>query len=134
MTRLLPLALVLGVVIYALVDCIQTPAAQARAMRKPLWLAVIVLLPLVGAIAWFVAGRPRRTPKAPLPPRPLAPDDDPDFLRQLRLIDDEHERMLREWERDLRRREGEVPPGSRSDGDSRADGDKPGDDDQPTPA
>jgi hypothetical protein len=37
--------------------------------------------------------------------RPLGPDDDPEFLDQLRRQDAEHERMLKQWEEDLRRRE-----------------------------
>jgi Phospholipase_D-nuclease N-terminal len=126
MTRLLPLVLGLAVVVFALVDCLQSPAQRVRTLPKPAWVAAILLVPLAGAVAWLIAGRPRSKPDAAPrpPPRPVAPDDDPDFLRQLRSIDEEHERMLRQWERDLRRREGDLgrgeAPGSAEHGDAPA--------------
>lgn len=106
MLRFVPVVLGLVLVIYALVDCLQSPAPQVRALSKPGWLAVIVLVPVLGAVAWLLAGRPQAGPAGvSAPPRPVAPDDDPEFLAQLRSIDEEHERTLRQWERDLRRRE-----------------------------
>ena len=86
MIRLLPWLLTIAVTIYAVVDCIQTDESRVRGLPKVLWVLLILLFPLVGSIAWFIAGRPR--PQAgrgsthrPLPPR--GPDDDPDFLRRL---------------------------------------------------
>ncbi|SDQ15860.1 PLD nuclease N-terminal domain-containing protein [Quadrisphaera sp. DSM 44207] len=77
------LALVL--VVYALLDCLRRPGDQVRGLPKALWLAVIVLLPVVGAVAWLLAGRGRgRGPGGSRPPqRPVAPDDDPEFLWRL---------------------------------------------------
>lgn len=50
-----------------------------------LWMLIILCVPLLGTALWYRYGRrhapPRRT-SAP-PPRPLAPDDDPEFLRSL---------------------------------------------------
>ena len=71
-------------VVYALVDCLRTRGADVRGLPKALWVAVIVLLPAVGALAWLLAGR-NRGPAAPPPRRagPVAPDDDPDFLWRL---------------------------------------------------
>ena len=83
MLRVLPLLLVLAVVIYAVIDCVQTPRSQVRGLPKAAWLAVVVLLPVLGAVAWLVAGRPRSGLRRPVR-RPVAPDDDPDFLRSLR--------------------------------------------------
>jgi hypothetical protein len=111
---------VLALLVYCLIDCIQTDSAVVRNLPKPFWLVLIVLLPLVGGIGWLLAGRPEnaaartgssRPPfrgpgsTSALPPAPLGPDDDPDFLRQMRSIDDEHQRTLEQWERDLRDRE-----------------------------
>ena len=50
-----------------------------------MWLLAILLLPVLGALAWLFLGRPR-VERAPQRPRraPVAPDDDPDFLRSLR--------------------------------------------------
>ena len=87
MIRLLPWLLTLAITIYAVVDCIQTEDSRVRNLPKLLWMLLILLFPLVGSVAWFIAGRPQR-PRAqggrthpPRPPR--GPDDDPDFLRRL---------------------------------------------------
>ncbi|HSN10932.1 MAG TPA: PLD nuclease N-terminal domain-containing protein, partial [Propionibacteriaceae bacterium] len=45
----------------ALVLVLVAPAADIRVLRKPLWI-VIVLVPIVGAVAWLVFGRPKRAP------------------------------------------------------------------------
>jgi hypothetical protein len=115
--RYLPVLLLIGLEIFALIDCIQTSEDEARHLPKLAWIILIVIAPLVGAIAWLFAGRPRaaaaegaqrtRTtgPAPSRSARPLGPDDDPEFLEQLRRQDAEHERMLKQWEEDLRRRE-----------------------------
>lgn len=104
--RYLPFLLALALTVYALVDCVQTPSHEVRRLSKPVWLAVIVLIVLFGPLAWLLLGRPSASaPPRRVTPPPLAPDDDPDFLRQIRQVDEEHERMLRQWEDDLRRRE-----------------------------
>ena len=78
------LVLLLGVVtlsLWALIDVAQTPAPRMRVVGKPLW-ALLVLVPVLGPAAWFGQGRaPQRSAAAV---RPLAPDDDPEFLRRLR--------------------------------------------------
>jgi Phospholipase_D-nuclease N-terminal len=106
----LPIIVALVLAIYAFIDCLQADPAEVRGPRRPVWIAMILLLPIVGPVSWLVArrgmprtGRPQRyaTP-------PVAPDDNPEFLRQLRDIDDQHEELLSQWEDDLRRREEEM--------------------------
>lgn len=93
MIRYLPLILEIVLALYALIDCASTDASRVRNLPKPAWLVLAVLVPYVGPLAWLVAGRPPReaaagprtgpvTYKQP-PGRPLAPDDDPEFLRSL---------------------------------------------------
>lgn len=97
MLRVMLVALVVFASIYAFVDCVQTDHRVVRTMPKPVWL-ITVLVPVLGPIGWFVAGRagarggptprgPGRRPSGPQGPRgprgPLGPDDDPDFLRKL---------------------------------------------------
>jgi hypothetical protein len=87
-----------------------------------LWIFLIIILPLVGGIAWLVAGRPERRPQTdswrmgsgftegqrPQAGRaPRGPDDDEDFLREMRQVNTEQEETLNRWEADLRRREAE---------------------------
>jgi hypothetical protein len=85
--------LVVVLVVYALVDCLQSPGGEVHGLPKPLWLAIIVLLPLVGPLAWLVAGRQRgRASPVARTGRSVAPDDDPEFLWRLdqqRRRDDE---------------------------------------------
>lgn len=139
-TRGLPLLIEVGLLIYAIVDCIQTPVP--RNLPKWAWLVVIIVLPLFGSIAWLLLGRPdRRAGAVPWPatgtagypeyerPRPggsgrsLAPDDDPDFLAGL-AARREDETRLKAWEENLRRREEEL----RKDGSPGASGTTPPDD------
>ena len=57
------------------------------------------------------AGRARGTagfPEYERPRRAVAPDDDPEFLAEMRRGNAEQEDLLRTWEDDLRRREQEL--------------------------
>lgn len=121
--RFLPFVVELALLAYCLIDCIQTDEGDIRNLPKGLWVILIIFLPIVGGVAWLVAGRPlTRGPRRPVPwpstqtagfpeyerpRRPVAPDDDPDFLLGLRA-DRERERRLDEWEAQLRMREAEL--------------------------
>lgn len=124
MLRVLPFIIEIGLLVYCLVDCIQTDSVLVRNLPKGAWILLIVVLPLVGGIAWLVAGRPERAARAssaPWPstatagfpeyerPRPLGPDDDPGFLAADRESDRRHQQMLRDWEAQLRAREQALP-------------------------
>lgn len=110
MGRVLPIVVAIALLVYALIDCLQTDSTRFRSLNRAAWVAIIVLIPLIGPILWLVLGKQRARPQRPTgpPPRPLAPDDDPEFLNHLRDIDTKHEQMLNQWEADLRRREAEV--------------------------
>jgi Phospholipase_D-nuclease N-terminal len=125
MTRGLPVLLELGLTIFCLIDCIQTPQIAVRNLPKWGWIVLILIFPLIGGISWLVAGRPLAGQRPQdyvtgfLEYRsgsagPLGPDDDPAYLRELGRMNSEHEQMLRTWEDDLRRREQEL---RRRDGD-----------------
>ena len=105
MLRFLPLLLILAFTLYALIDCLARDEEEIRALPKVIWVLVILLFPPLGPIAWFIAGRARggatrrRTSGGPdevvggysmgsgssagRNGRPIAPDDDPEFLRRL---------------------------------------------------
>ncbi|GAA4723462.1 hypothetical protein Prum_085130 [Phytohabitans rumicis] len=115
-------------VVVALIDCLSTEEFAVRNLPKVAWVFIILLFPPIGPIVWFVAGRPQHQragragawkPGSGFPeyerPRPVAPDDDPEFLRgksRERRDDDE---LFRKWEADLRRREEDL---RRQDGES----------------
>jgi Phospholipase_D-nuclease N-terminal len=86
MGRALPLVVAVVLAIYCLVQLAQSRADLVRTLPRWLWALLIAGIPVLGPVAWLVLGRPRG-PRASPPPgqaRPLAPDDDPDFLRRLR--------------------------------------------------
>lgn len=72
--------------IYSLYDLVATPRDRVQHLPKWGWALLIVLAPYAGALLWIVFGvaKGRSTGgNRPRPPRPLGPDDDPDFLRGL---------------------------------------------------
>jgi len=100
--RFLPVILALALVVYALVDCVRSDDSDMPVgLPKAVWVILIIVFPGAGAVAWLVVSRVarqgQRTPGRPLfgggpshpstsrapAPRPVAPDDDPDFLASL---------------------------------------------------
>lgn len=121
MLRVLPAFIAIALMVAATIDAAQTPERRVRNMRKGAWIIIILVLPYAGAIAWFIAGRPRgEDPMSSTPPtryrRPSfeqphfsgAPDDDPEFLSGLKSANTDHEELLKKWEADLKRREEEL--------------------------
>ena len=119
--RYLPYVIHVALLIYALIDCIQTDQILIRNLPKTLWVFMIILIPVIGPIVWLVAGRPQggqHTRQVPWPstatagfpeyerPRPpRGPDDDDAFLARIDGPDPEKERLLAQWEAQLRERE-----------------------------
>lgn len=84
MPRVLLVLLVVALTVYALVEAAQARPGRVRLMPKWLWIAAIVVLPVLGPLGWFLLGRPKRPGLSDgAGRRPIAPDDDPDFLRRL---------------------------------------------------
>ncbi|BCW46772.1 PLD nuclease N-terminal domain-containing protein [Arthrobacter sp. StoSoilB5] len=84
MLRVVGVVVVLVIFVYALVDVIRTDGRLTRGISKPAWIVVMIVLPLLGAVLWFIFGRPYGKPSAqPIRRHPTAPDDDPEFLRNL---------------------------------------------------
>src|SRR6266581_4472662 len=115
-----------GVWAYCLIDAIMTPQDELRSLTTMSWALLITVLPVIGALAWLLAGRPNRHWRTSMMPphlagmprlgpqeairrhpagramepdtdgqleswecpaadglRPIGPDDDPEFLREL---------------------------------------------------
>ncbi|MFF0293382.1 PLD nuclease N-terminal domain-containing protein [Kitasatospora sp. NPDC004615] len=119
--RVVPTVALLALWVWAFIDCLTTPEDEIRHLPKVVWVIIVLLFPLVGSIAWLVAGKDRAAarrrrgswpsgPAAGFPERgrPLAPDDDPEFLASLNRGNQQHEQLLEQWEADLRRREEEL--------------------------
>lgn len=115
MGRVLVYVVPVALAVYALIDLWRSRPEERAGLHPAVWALLIVLVPVVGPVAWIVSSlylrsqqraagrsaRPQRpgTPGRPgRPPRrqgPVAPDDDPDFLWRL--------------ERERRRREAGTP-------------------------
>ncbi|MCL3863053.1 PLD nuclease N-terminal domain-containing protein [Actinotalea sp. K2] len=131
MLRALVYVVPLALAIYALIDLSRSEPFERVGIRRLVWVAIVVLLPVVGPIAWIAVSRNRRSTEGPRTgtpsggrPRPTgptrpggrlprrqestAPDDDPDFLWRLE-------------QQQRRRGQGPASPGA-----------KPGDDVPPT--
>ena len=79
--------------VFSIVDVILTERSRVRAMPKVLWIIVILLLPVIGVVLWFMLGKARSASAGHT--RSVAPDDDPDFLRKMRRQEEQDERIRR---------------------------------------
>ena len=69
----------LVLLIWSFFDVLQCQVPQTGSRAR--WIAVVLLLPIVGPLLWIYYGRPR-APKRRFR-RGSGPDDDQDFLRNL---------------------------------------------------
>ena len=84
MLRYLPLVLLVAFVVYCVFDVVGSDERRRRGLPVPLWLLLVVLVPVVGGVVWLLVSR--WTPHQGTAARgggPVAPDDDPEFLREL---------------------------------------------------
>ncbi|GAA5025832.1 PLD nuclease N-terminal domain-containing protein [Microbacterium fluvii] len=88
--------------VYTVVDCAVQPPTRHRGVSKPVWILIVVLLPVLGGILWFAVGRARASSLRV----GLAPDDDPEFLGSIRAKADQDER-IRKLEEELARLDAE---------------------------
>ncbi|MBM7832001.1 hypothetical protein JOE59_002706 [Agromyces cerinus] len=113
MVRLYVVLIVAAVVfsIYAVADCAFFDRSRVRGLSRGWWIVVIVFVPIIGGLLWFIIGRGRagrssgggRT-------RTVAPDDDADFLRRLGTEAEQAER-IRRMEQELADLDGDGPSG-----------------------
>ncbi len=116
MLKALPFILIVALVIYTVVDIANSEEDERLGVPQILWILLVVLIPVLGCIAWFAVSRTRRAQRAagatsapargttgPVPnrrpDRPLAPDDDPEFLwllEQARLKKEREQRAAQE--------------------------------------
>ena len=110
---LIPLVLT-GLLVFAVVDILVIDGGRVRGLPKYAWIGVVVLLPLIGPLLWFLVGREQLEARnhgryadsavaSSGPGRrfgPIAPDDDPDFLGRLSREQQQEER-IRELEKRL---------------------------------
>ena len=108
MARLLVILpfVVVALDVFAIVDVILTDVRRIRALNKFTWIVIIVLLPVIGAALWFFIGKDRQDRGGE--PRRVAPDDDPNFLKNLRR-DEEQDERIRRLEQELAELDDDPP-------------------------
>ena len=110
--------------VYTVLEVITTDESRIRNLPKLTWVFIVILLFDIGALAWWVAGRPQGAarslpykgnngipPEYDRPGRATAynPDDDEAFLAQLRARAEEQRKKAAEQARRLRQQEDEPP-------------------------
>lgn len=84
MTRYLPVLISIAFTIYTLVECARTEQSVIRGLPKWAWILLIILIGLLGAIGYWIWGRPKNQgPGRGGNRKIIPPDDNPDFLRKL---------------------------------------------------
>ncbi|WP_166982554.1 PLD nuclease N-terminal domain-containing protein [Paramicrobacterium fandaimingii] len=84
---------IVAITIYSVVDCAIIDNRRVRGLSKPVWIVVILVLPVIGLLLWYFIGRGG----AELA-RDVAPDDDPSFIGELHTdsVQDDRIRQLEE--------------------------------------
>jgi|SRR5215207_43616 len=101
--------------VYCVVEVATTGRRECRTLPKWVWLLIVVLLPVIGAVLWLVAGRPRAErppvgarlgkPNRPDPRVGARPGEDEAFRRRVRERAEQQRRAAQR-----RRRPPEPPP------------------------
>lgn len=95
MPRVLLIVAVLALAFYvvSIVDVAVQPPSRHRGVSKTTWIAIVILLPVLGGALWFVVGRSRPSRLKPA----SAPDDDVEFLGRIGSgsFSDQDERIRR---------------------------------------
>ncbi len=105
-------AIILGIVvavaltIYAVVDCAMFDAKRTKVMQKPIWLVVILLIPVIGPLLWPFIGKGAGLVEDKPGRAQLIPDDinyisDPKSER-------EHDARIAELEEQMRQLDEEI--------------------------
>jgi len=109
--RYLPFLIYAAVTIYSIVDIVLIERYRVRALPKIVWAIIVIVIPIVGAVLWFLLGRQRLSDAGTggfVRRGPAAPDDDPDFLRKLSREQEQEER-IRDLEERLRQIDDDKP-------------------------
>lgn len=112
--------------IYAVADCAFFDRSRIRGLRRGWWIVIILFVPIIGGLLWFIIGRGRVDRiGASRSGRTVAPDDDAEFLRHLREDAAQDER-IRRMEQELAELDADEPRTGDGAGGGNASGRTPG--------
>ncbi|MEV8536239.1 PLD nuclease N-terminal domain-containing protein [Streptomyces sp. NPDC051211] len=116
MLRYLPFLLLIGLTIYAFIDCLNTPEEEVKHLPKVVWVIIILLFSIVGPVVWLFTGKKRSAAgggrSGGRRTQWVAPDDNPDFLNRLR---DEQDRRRQDPKPDPKQDPKQDPDADKSD-------------------
>jgi hypothetical protein len=75
--------LIMGPLVLAGLDVVRTPEAELREIGHAGWLAIVVFIPILGPVAWFISGRPQGGRKRLAPAASDVTEDDEAFMRHI---------------------------------------------------
>jgi hypothetical protein len=107
MVRLFILLAAVQLVLFVLALISVLSTERVRNAPRTVWALLILLIPLLGPISYFLWGRPVPAPHEGTPirqtkSRPSSPDDDADFLRSMNTEQSRRDReMLAQWEKEF---------------------------------
>lgn len=107
-----------GIMVFSIVDIITIDSSRVKHLPKFFWVLLTILLSVIGTLLWFLVGRERaerrdggrfagaadasgavQPTRRPTRRGPVAPDDDPEFLRKLAREAEQEERIRQLEER-----------------------------------
>ncbi len=113
----IPILVAVGLTIFTVIDIALIDPLRVKGLPKLVWIAIAIILVVIGPVLWFLLGRERLEPRnaggsfGPRPRRgPVAPDDDTEFLGKLGR-DQAQEERIRDLERRLREIADDVTAG-----------------------
>jgi hypothetical protein len=93
--------------LWAILDVIATDASLCRNLPKGVWLILVLILPLIGSVAWLLLGRPEKAHWRPgssdyaNPRRPVGLEDHPRYSATQGVTErrsEELDKILEQWE------------------------------------
>lgn len=105
-------AIILGIVVavaltvYAVVDCAMFDAKRTKVMQKPIWLVVILLIPVIGPLLWMFIGKGAGLVEE-TPGRPQLIPDDINYISDPKS-EREHDARIAELEEQMRQLDEEI--------------------------
>jgi hypothetical protein len=108
--RALPVLMWVALAVYGTIDCLLASADEVRGPGRGTWVALCLLVPYLGPLAWLMTGRPSRARHGRVggpdgggygwtaegaaghPDAPIGPDDDPEFISSLSQPQRDHRR------------------------------------------
>ncbi|SJM56003.1 PLD nuclease N-terminal domain-containing protein [Gulosibacter sp. 10] len=100
---ILGIVVAVALTIYAVVDCAMTDGRRARVLQKPIWIIVVLLIPVIGPLLWIFIGKGNGQAKAQ-----RIPPEDSQVYGDTMTVRNEHDDRIAELEEQMRLLDEEI--------------------------